>query len=500
MLRDHSPTVRGCAGNTRRPCVWPLSLVLSPPSPRSERLIRQKQPGTCPSHSQSLTISVTIMAPELTRAAAPISPTSSIASLPASDDVSDFSDSDFDIISSSGSARSSHEEDEDILHALSGARGAVSATASDNGFSDDDEAYTTEPDLLLDQDWLGLTGSGSRGRSAPLPRIIPTDATAAADPLALSDEDLSVIDALSHPLERSDDSIRASTTTPINASVHFVTSPNSSVIRGLSGLNRRRDSMSLSRRLSASQRDSTILTDSPSSEVLQLAFPDPLSTSEANLPIADLPASPIGDGTIPDMALEPAHMPIPVPDHDHADHEPDMPIASGIGLRAAPEESAELIAEAETPAGSTTIDDASTLVNSPIAHEELFSSSDSLVHIERPAPAPAPAFRAPAKWESFDTSAYASFASYGEEKGDVEEEVEKSIEIAPRTSGGVAQYRPFFDAFDDYLALIVRHLSDTIAGNRWTASVYVQFHLLSFVFFVEWKLACMLICPSPPQY
>lgn len=191
-------------------------------------------------------------------------------SLP-SDDLSDFDDSDFDIISSSGSTRS---------------RNAEAHHDADEHYSEDETDHSIEPSsLLLDREWYGLVDPTREAHRPSLPSSMISEDTVVADeithdatninsPAVLSVEDVDVIDALSQSLERSSESINTSSNTPLGASyanLHFVTSP--------TGTARRASSARLSR--------SKLLesTPSPSSSVLQLAFPDPLPPPSIEEPV-----------------------------------------------------------------------------------------------------------------------------------------------------------------------------------------------------------------------
>lgn len=196
-----------------------------------------------------------------------LSPASSIMSLP-SDDLSDLSDSEFDIISSVGSARSIDGD----------------AQNDDDNYSEDETDHSIEPSsLLLDQEWYGMIDPTRAAQRPPLlssATVVPHLNAAATDimngatninsPAVLSVEDIDVIDALAQSLERSSETVHAAPSTSLGASygnLHFVTSP--------SGAARRSSSTLLSR--------SKLLefTQSPSSSVLQLAFPDPLPSPPA---------------------------------------------------------------------------------------------------------------------------------------------------------------------------------------------------------------------------
>lgn len=344
----------------------------------------------------------------------PHSPASSITSLPASDDISDFSDSDFDIISSSDSTRS-HEDD--IRAAAAGA-----PTRASHYSDDEADDHSIEPSLLLDREWYGVIDP-QRVRTSPLPAPdnIPSGAIAAI-PLALSDEDASVIDALSQSLERSNESIRASST-PINASaanVHFITSPIAPKFRQNSSMQYR------SRQLDQGHEDLA----SPSSSVLQLAFPDPLSPLECSLSSDPaLPATPIAESrpglpeneSCPPQEPSVAHMSA-TPELVN-EHPPDITLE----LQNAHEAEPEIVAASRTAEPYVKVS----------AHLNL-SENDFAAE--------------PAVQET----------RLNPVDGDT------VMRAAHRA------YHPF-DAFDEYIGEVSKYLLRIVSGNRWTASVYISF-------------------------
>lgn len=184
------------------------------------------------------------------------SPTSSFTSELPSEDISDFSDSEFDIISSSGSAKSHERED---------------AASVNNMEVEDEEGFQVaalEPFMFPGTDWLGVTTS----TGAPNHVVIRPPGVAAPQPLessgtTMTEDDAIVMDALSQSLGRSTESIRSST--PMCGSLpnlHFVTSP--------------KPPRCSSTNLSRAQPDaSTPMSGSG----IQLEFPDPLSTSNESI-------------------------------------------------------------------------------------------------------------------------------------------------------------------------------------------------------------------------
>ena len=343
----------------------------------------------------------------------PLSPASSITSLPASDDVSDFSDSDFDIISSSDSTRS-HEDD---------IRAAAAGVATGGGHYSDDatDDHSIEPDLLLDREWYGVIDP-QRVRTSPLPAPdLVHDHTIAPIPLALSDEDASVINALSQSLERSSESIRASST-PINASVanvHFITSPSAPKSRqGSPALHRSRQS-------DQEHEDPA----SPSSSVLKLAFPDPLSPAESSSTSdAAVPSTPTVE-TIPVGQTEDESRPCNASVLRDASAVPDV-VNDNVPALEIQNVICEENLDIDTAASSTTDPEVECEPNVP---ESLISSEDETV-----------------------TDA------------DIIEEERAVMQATHRA------YHPF-DAFDEYMTKASKELFAIVSGNRWTASVYISF-------------------------
>ena len=184
-----------------------------------------------------------------------LSPTSSFTSELPSEDISDFSDSEFDIISSSGSTKSHEREDAASVNNME--------VEDDDGF----QVATLEPFLFPDADWLGVPTSTRTPNRGIMPQgaavLQPLECSAGT----ITEDDAIVMDALSQSLGRSTESIRA--TTPINGSLHnlhFVTSPKPT----------RCSSANLAR---TQPHASTPV----SSSTIQLEFPDPLSTSNESI-------------------------------------------------------------------------------------------------------------------------------------------------------------------------------------------------------------------------
>ena len=189
-----------------------------------------------------------------------LSPTSSLASLDA--DLSDFSDSDeFDIISSSDSARS---REDDVV-------------SVDNESEDDSHpTLNVGPALMLDTEWFGVVNPADIDNALTRHAPVHVEEPAVTATNVISDSDAMVMDALSQSLERSTEFVESHT--PINGSIpslHFVTSPRTT----------RRSSTVLSR----SQID--LNSSSRSVSTLQLAFPDPLSP--VTHPVSPLAESPV---------------------------------------------------------------------------------------------------------------------------------------------------------------------------------------------------------------
>lgn len=346
----------------------------------------------------------------------PHSPASSITSLPASDDISDFSDSDFDIISSSDSTRS-HEDD---------IRAAAASVATATGqFSDDEiDDHSIEPALLLDREWYGVIDPQRvRASLLPAPDNIRDDA-AARIPLALSDEDASVINALSQSLERSNESIRASST-PISASVanvHFITSPSS---RQASSV------LSHSRQLDQEHDFSA----SPSSSMLQLAFPDPLSPSESSLSDLAVPSTPTAET-----------LPVGLPGEESHLRQAATPDAS-----ATPEAVNERLPDLAPELQNVTWEE--TLETSIVA------SSTPKPDMEREHEVPEP------------------FISSKDKNATDAEVQEAGVDVIDGKAVLHPAHRAYhpFDAFDEYMSKVSKELLSIISGNRWTASVYISF-------------------------
>ncbi|KAF8316657.1 hypothetical protein DL93DRAFT_2166114 [Clavulina sp. PMI_390] len=373
----------------------------------------------------------------------PLSPASSIASLPVSDDISDFSDSDFDIISNSDSTPSGEEGLDRTL------AGRASGRRSRSNLSSTDEE--------TDDEWYGVVDS-QRIRTSPLPVPEAEDVSGAAASTtglaALSEEDASVIDALSQSLERSEESIRAFST-PLNGSIanmRFPVSPSSSM---------RRTSAStvitpLSRSATQRVKEEAVveqLMGSPSSEVLQLAFPDPLSPSQTSLiappeqqqppqsiQVPETNGDKLGDqheltpeSVLPDHSSPAVKMLEPIIPLAATDRDGNQPPVDDHLVGAKPEDIEAVILEQVDTISLSSGDDATVAV---------ITSDDEDIQYEDP--------QVPIVGEEDAAALYSRYAASG------------------------AVYRPFFDGFDDYLAVIIKQLSANIAGNRWTASVIVS--------------------------